>query len=368
MRPASPPDISEPDLHRETYEGLKIASDPAHRAGEADFVLGVGPATRTLAQLTVRRPVESALDLGTGSGVQALLATRHARKVVGVDVSRRALSIAALNARANAVANVEWREGSWLEPVRGERFDLVVANPPYAISPDSTFVYRDSGEKTDALVRRLLAQLPDVLAEGGYAQILCNWVVAEGADWRTPLEEAIAGRGCDAVFLRYAQQEPVEYAESWHRRLAVRDVREHRETVDRWVAYYRQHGVAGIVFGLVVLRRRPGPNWTRAIKVPAAPTNHAGDHVFRLFAGWDWARIAGEEETVAAPAPGGRIVRRIDLEEGTERITLEVRPNVGFSARIEATVADRLARKEPLPASDARRLVGLGLLLTPGEA
>jgi hypothetical protein len=154
----------------------------------------------------------------------------------------------------------------------------------------------------------------------------------------------------------------------WHRRLAERDPREHRETVDRWVAYYRQHGVGAIAFGLVVLRRRSGANWTRAITAPAAPTNHAGDHLSRLFAGWDWARSAGDEEAVVAPAPGARIVRRVDLEEGTERITLEVRPNVGFSARIDATVADSLVRKQPLPRADARRLVGLGLLLTPGGA
>lgn len=368
MRPGSLPDSSEPELRKETYDGLEIASDPAHRADEADFVLGVGPASRTLAKLTVRRSVRSALDLGTGSGVQALLASRHARSVVGVDVNRRALAIAAGNARENGVANVEWREGSWLEPVRGEQFDLVVANPPYVVSPDSQLIYRDSGEQTDALVRRLLSELPAVLAEHGYAHVIGNWVVAEGGDWRTPLEQAIAGRGCDAVFLRYAEQTPKEYAEVWHRQLADKDAGEYREAVDRWVDYYVQHGVEAIAFGLVVLRRRSGRNWTRAIEVPASPTDRAGEHVARLFDGWDWARRFLDQEVAAAPAPGARVLRRLDLEDGRERITLEVRPNVGFATRIDATTADRLVGRKPLPAAEAKRLVGLGLLLTPDEA
>ncbi|MDQ1664608.1 MAG: hypothetical protein QOH75_639, partial [Actinomycetota bacterium] len=62
----------------------------------ADHVVGLGGASTTLAQLTVRRPVARTLDLGTGSGVQALHATRHSGRVVATDVSARALAMAAL--------------------------------------------------------------------------------------------------------------------------------------------------------------------------------------------------------------------------------------------------------------------------------
>ena len=70
-----------------------MASDTT-RLYRADHVLGVGGATRILAALTVRRQVGAALDLGTGSGVHALLAARHAERVVGVDLNRRALRLA----------------------------------------------------------------------------------------------------------------------------------------------------------------------------------------------------------------------------------------------------------------------------------
>ena len=85
---------------RSRFDGLVVASDHSAARLREDHVLQIGPATRTLAALTVRRPVEAALDLGTGSGVQAFLAARHSERVVGVDLNPRALRVARLNAAA----------------------------------------------------------------------------------------------------------------------------------------------------------------------------------------------------------------------------------------------------------------------------
>ncbi|WP_223172198.1 methyltransferase [Microbacterium sp. NIBRBAC000506063] len=101
----------------------------------ADHVLGVGGATRTLAELVMPTPVERALDLGTGCGIQALLVSRHAGQVVATDISRRALAFAELNAQLNGVSNIVFRRGSLFEPVAGEAFDLIVSNPPFVITP-----------------------------------------------------------------------------------------------------------------------------------------------------------------------------------------------------------------------------------------
>lgn len=339
------------DARLETYDGLELAADPIARADEPDFV-GIGPASRTLARLTIRRPVRAALDLGTGTGLQALLTARHAERVVGIDVSERALELASFNARLNQIENVEWRLGSWLEPVRAELFDLIVANPPYVISPESELMYRDSGERGDALIRRLVGELPDLLADEGFAQMLCNWAVGPDGDWRAPLEAAFTGRGCDAIILCSKVIAPREYAELWNSGL--------EERVDRWCAYYRELGIEAIASGMVVLRRRAGRNWIRALAVPAAPTEAAGWHLLRLFTGWDWVRAGGLGRV--RPAPGARIVRRVSLEDGSDRTTLEVRPNVGFAARVDSTVADALLRSEALRPREAKRLVGLGLL------
>jgi len=271
MHPASPPELG--PLRRETVDGLEIASDRAEREHETDFVLGAGPASRLLARLTIRRHASAVLDLGTGSGVQALLASRHADRVVAVDVNSRALAVGELNARSNGIVNVEWREGSWLEPVRGERFDLVISNPPYVISPDSNHSYRDSGEHMDALVLRLLGEVPRMLEEGGFAQVLCNWVVGADRDWRSTIETAVSERGCDAILIRYSLEEPAAYAERWHERLANVDPHAHKEAIDRWVAHYADNGVEALAFGIVVLRRRQAErNWFAPSSLPGLRT------------------------------------------------------------------------------------------------
>jgi release factor glutamine methyltransferase len=78
------------------------------------------------------------LDLGTGSGAIALAiaAERPGVQVTGVDISAPALDIAMQNARALGLARIHWRLGDWFTPLSGERFDMIVANPPYVAAAD----------------------------------------------------------------------------------------------------------------------------------------------------------------------------------------------------------------------------------------
>jgi methylase of polypeptide subunit release factors len=100
-----------------------IASDLGELATggalRTDHVLGVGGASVTLSGLLLPGPVDTALDLGTGCGIQALHLAREARRVVATDISQRALDLAALNAALNGVESIEFRLGSLFEPVAG---------------------------------------------------------------------------------------------------------------------------------------------------------------------------------------------------------------------------------------------------------
>ena len=120
----------------------------------SEWVAGLHPPSVTLAKLTVRREVGRALDVCTGNGIQALLASRHAETVVATDINPRALEIAGLELLSlNGNSNVELRQGSYFEPAGNERFDLITCNPPYVISPESSYVYRDSGLPGDTVSR-----------------------------------------------------------------------------------------------------------------------------------------------------------------------------------------------------------------------
>ncbi|HET9241799.1 MAG TPA: methyltransferase, partial [Gaiella sp.] len=182
-----------------------LASDHVAATPSADWVAGIHAPSVTLAKLAVRRRSEVTLDVGTGCGIQALLAAKHSTRVVATDVNERALAFARFNAALNGIEAIDFRAGTLLEPVGEERFDLVVANPPYVISPDTTFAYRDSGLPRDTLCRRLVEGVPDVLAEGGFAHILVSWThpSGDGDEWAEPLREWVRGSGCDAWLLHY---------------------------------------------------------------------------------------------------------------------------------------------------------------------
>ena len=78
------------------------------------------------------------LDLGTGSGAIALAiaSERPEWSVTGVDVSPPALEVAIRNSRDLKLTHIDWRLGDWFDAVAGERFDLIVANPPYVAADD----------------------------------------------------------------------------------------------------------------------------------------------------------------------------------------------------------------------------------------
>ncbi|NLF04939.1 MAG: methyltransferase, partial [Actinomycetales bacterium] len=231
------------------------------RALRTDHVLGVGGASTTLAQITVRTPRARTLDLGTGCGIQALHAARHSKHVVATDISRRALEIAALNA-ALVGADLDLRHGSMLEPVEGERFDLVVSNPPFVITPRVAGVpeyeYRDGGQAGDALVRGLVESVGGVLAEGGVAQLLGNWEIREGQDWREAVDPWLEASGLDGWVVQRELLDPAEYAETWLRDGGTTPERDPEAWAHRygaWLDDFAARDVTAIGFGFLTLRR-----------------------------------------------------------------------------------------------------------------
>jgi methylase of polypeptide subunit release factors len=222
--------------------------------------------------------------VGCGNGAQALAAARHADSVVATDVNPRALGFTRFNAALNGLATIECREGPWFEPVDGERFDLIVANPPFVVSPDSALLYRDADLPGDSASRQLVQGAAAHLAEGGFAHLLGNWAHPAG-DWTGPVREWVAETGCDALALGFGSRDALRYAAGWNEHLKDGDPAEFEAVVHRWLDYYRTLGIEVIAYGQVVLRRRSsGPNWFRAATVRRGPTGDPTAHLTRLFA------------------------------------------------------------------------------------
>ena len=113
------------------------------------------------------------LDMGTGSGVCALFAARHARSVVAVDINPAAVRCATLNALLNHLeARIEIQHGDLFSPVAGRRFDLVLFNPPFlAGAPKDA---RDAAWRSSDVPQRFAAELADHLKPSGAALVLLS--------------------------------------------------------------------------------------------------------------------------------------------------------------------------------------------------
>lgn len=220
-----------------------------------DHVLGIGAASISLARAVIRRPVRTALDLGIGCGIQAVHLNSHADSIVGTDTNPRALALAAATARLNGMS-WDLRAGSLFEPVDGQRFDLIVSNPPFVIGAgDQQYSYRDSGMVGDAICERIVRQAPEHLNPGGTAQLLANWLVFGDADWRLRVGGWVASTGCDAWVVQREFADPTRYVSVWLADAGEDKAAEARRGAE-WLDWFAEHDVRGIGMGLITLRRK----------------------------------------------------------------------------------------------------------------
>jgi methylase of polypeptide subunit release factors len=285
--------------------GLLVAQHAPHypKPPSREPVMSIAPdstSTWTLSQVTIRRPSAATLDLGTGSGLHALLAARHSREVVAVDCNGRALNLAAFNAHLNGLANITCHAGNFFEPVAGQRFDLVVSNPPFVISPERLGVYRDSGLPGDLVCQQIVEELPRFLRPGGFGQVLVNWAHVRGESWQERVRTWVAGRDCDAWVLRFHTLDPADYATSWLPPELAEDSEAFSRRFEAWLAYYERERIEAISYGLITLRARPGvSNWFACEDAPEL-IGPCGAAIARGFAQRDFAQASGEDQTLLA--------------------------------------------------------------------
>ena len=316
-----------------------------------DHVMGISSSSIFLASLTVRAPVRDALDIGCGGGIQSVLAAKHARRVVACDINPRALMFGRFNAALNGVTNIEFRRGSFFEPVADERFDLVVSNPPFVVSPDNTITFRDSGMRGDEVSRMVVREAAAHLADGGCAVVLVSWGIATGQAWDAPLREWTAGLGCDVWLLHQASATGLGYAATWNESLQRgRDPGAFEATIDRWTRAYAELGYNAIGYGAVLLRRRvAATHWTRADDLRGQREPASGEQIAQITAAEDY--LASHDDAallasrpIAVPA---RLDQTLRLRHGAFAVdgaTLRLEDGLRFAVPINSFTAELLAR------------------------
>jgi SAM-dependent methyltransferase len=315
----------------------------AHRAGAADIVVGPGPATRRFAELAIRRKVASTLDLGCGQGVLGMLAAAHSTHVASVDLNRRAVAFCAFNAELNRVDNLACSQGDLFAPVQGERFELILSNPPYVISPASTFLYRDGG---GGICERIARAAPAHLAAGGTLQMTCNWPHYRGRDWKADLARWFEGSGCDTWILTSDLLDSATYAGIWLRQQHD-DADALGPEFEQWMAFYERQGIEAVGGGLVLMHRTSGrAPWFEIRSMPPS-FGPCGESIARTLDARDFlARVSQDAALLDArlrlSPDAAAIATQSATGDGWQRNASELRLTRGlaFAARVDPVGAE----------------------------
>ena len=295
-----------PLTHRDN--DLLIACDRLERPDGSAFepppdivFSGHNPLTRQFLGLLPATDTGTMLDLCSGTGVGALAAAPTARRVTAVDITERCTAFARFNCWLNGIDHVDVRCGDLFAPVRDERFDRIVAHPPYVPTLADIAIYRDGGETGDRLLRQIVAALPDHLTPGGTFHMLTIGMDTAGAPFEMRVREWLGAAGAefDVVFALADSKSPAEFARSLVGRVAGSKERDH----DRWSHLFDEMQLREVVYGALVGRRivtAAGDPQTRRVIAEAGVGPDGFEWLFRWF---DWLRLPDRRERVLSLQP-----------------------------------------------------------------
>ncbi len=359
-----------------------------------DLVISPGPPTQLLSFFTIGRKVRSALDLCCGPGIHAMKMASQSENVTAADLNPRALHLARFNARINGLEPIEFVQGDLFTPFKGRRFDLIVSNPPFFMLPANEILYRDNPLELDSFVERMVRQAPQFLNEGGFFQIIFEWVEIKGQPWKERLAGWVSGTGCDVWLIKDNSQRPLEYSFAKMHTVDQVSVEKDVATLAAWTEHYSCHNVAAMHGGIMAMRKRSGAsNWVEMEEYTIDAKSEFGELVEAVFDGHDFVEKADDDAMLALRprrAPHLRLEHVLRAtENGWEATSIELKLDRGLqlSCRLDGRVAGFLSGCtgkqslgeliEPILPNDAsraevqavcirvvRRLIQRGFLLT----
>ena len=320
-----------------------VLSDPdaslEERVPGPGHVPGVGNAPLSLLNSIPQLPADArVLDLGTGSGVLALVLAANAGaeppKIFGSDIHARALDYACVAAAAQGLESplVSWVQGSWFEPFSAQSFDVIVANPPFVIGPsvdldaEEGHVYRDSGLPLDAASKLVVEQSVQHLAPGGHAHLLIGWALGEeGSNAASSAAERILGwlpdEGARAWVLQRDEVDVATYVTTWLRDESIdpRSTAGQLRTTE-WLDFFARHQITRIGLGWIHIEKFEG-----ATELTVESLDHAlpagaylGLEAAQWFARCRWIdqlEVPGRSAATAVAESRYRLGRGVILEK-----------------------------------------------------
>lgn len=253
-------------LRVDVLNGLHLLADRRFRRPDraalrlpvGDMVYPPCSDSAILAAIAQPRADGTTLDLCTGSGIQALAAARASRGVVAVDVTERAVAVARLNAAMNGVANVEVRVGDLYRPVRGERFDTILANPPFVPSPHGDGPsYHSGGPRGDRVLRRFVRGWAEHLRPGGRAFAISHLGLRSGETVESVVAPWLGSFPGRTLVLVLEKGSPIDLAAAQSLFALDHGLDAYAAEVRRWTTYLRRQRITEVVLLVFAAERTP---------------------------------------------------------------------------------------------------------------
>lgn len=302
-----------------SVEDLLLATDHRYMLLDEDEmdeepVMYIGADSFGLVQTAPRTPVRNTLDLCSGSGIQGLIASGYSEQVICVDINPRAVRLARFNAQLNGIDNLEVRLGSLYAAVPGERFDVILANPPFVPSPVRALGFRDGGGRGEDVLAEIVRGAGERLDAGGRLCVVTDLV--DVADYRSRVEGWWRGGGADILVLKTADRDELLFSVPHAHAPFGQHLSDFNAALEVWVDNFRAEGLSGVNFGYLLLQRTSGSAGHYCARVVSNPTSSIRAEVEAYFSVCALLASGRAEEHHVVPHPD--IILRTEGRPDTE--------------------------------------------------
>ncbi|MEW6381604.1 MAG: carbamoyltransferase C-terminal domain-containing protein [bacterium] len=259
-------------------EGLYLATDhrfmilPEDQIDESP-VMYLGLDSMGLVYTAPQCDADQLLDLCCGSGVQGLVASRYARQVTCVDINPRSIRFSRFNAQLNGIRNVRFCKGNLYEPVRGRKFDTILANPPFVPSPKSEYRFRDGGGRGEDILSRIIKESAHHLAKDGKLFIVSDLVDVES--YQSKLDRWWQGGAAHKLVLQTANRNDILFSVPHSHAPFGQSFEEYNAELAQWLRNFHKEKMTAVNFGYILICRLPEGKtdsyYTRTIHNPTSP-------------------------------------------------------------------------------------------------
>ncbi len=256
-------------------DGLFIATDHRYMLLEEDRldespVMYIGLDSIGLVHSSPRSACDRALDLCTGSGIQALIASRYAHQVTAVDLNPRAIRFARFNAQLNGIENIAVLEGDLYAAVAGQSFDVILANPPFVPSPWDELRFRDGGKRGEGILSRIIAEADKYLTNNGKLHIVTDLVDVK--QYQDKLSNWWQGGAADMLVMQTADRDDILFSVPHCHAPFSQSFADYNAELDRWLQNFHDAELTAVNFGYILIHRltdeTAGTYYTKTIHSP----------------------------------------------------------------------------------------------------